>query len=289
MQIHPLAVVSPFAQLGQGVSIGPYCVIEPDVTIGDSCQISARVSIKSGTVLGPNNTIAEGTVVGGAPQHLKAPERTGGVVIGTGNVIRENCTIHRALAEGRATRLGNHNLMMVNAHVAHDCAVGNNVVLANNVMLAGHVTVDDRAFISGAVGVHQFCRIGRCAMVGGQAHIIKDVAPYVTIDGASSMVVGLNLLGLRRAGFSDADITQLKQAYRLIYRSGLRWTEILEQLETQFATGPASAFHEFFRGTTRGCIHERRMPQRATIRLRRDTSNDKPAADETDHKHRRAA
>jgi UDP-N-acetylglucosamine acyltransferase len=128
-------------------------------------------------------------------------------------------------------------------------------------MLAGHVTVDDRAYVSGAVGVHQFCRIGRQAMVGGQAHVVKDVPPFVTVDGKCTFVVGLNLVGLRRSGMTAADINQLKAAYRLIYRSGLRWTEILERLAQEFATGPAALFHEFFSGGKRGFTPERRLPR----------------------------
>ena len=157
---------------------------------------------------------------------------------------------------------------MVNAHVAHDCHLGNNVIMANNSMLAGHVHVDDRAYISGAAGVHQFCRVGTLAMVGGQAHLVQDVPPYVTVDGLSSLVVGLNKIGLRRAGYNQTAIQELMAAYRMIYRSGLRWAEVLEQLRTQFPTGPAALFYEFLSTTARGIISERRAPPGATIKLR---------------------
>ena len=132
--------------------------------------------------------------------------------------------------------------------------------MANNAMLAGHVHVDDRAYISGAAGVHQFCRVGTFAMVGGQAHLVQDVPPYVTVDGLSSLVVGLNKIGLRRAGYDQATIQGLMAAYRLIYRSGLRWAEILEQLRTRFPTGPAALFYEFLSTTARGIVSERRAP-----------------------------
>jgi UDP-N-acetylglucosamine acyltransferase len=135
-------------------------------------------------------------------------------------------------------------------------------------MLAGHVHVDDRAYLSGAAGVHQFCRVGVLAMVGGQAHLVQDVPPYVTVDGLSSLVVGLNKIGLRRAGYSPSAIQELMAAYRVIYRSGLRWAEILEQLRTLFPTGPAALFYEFLSTTARGIVSERRAPPGATIRLR---------------------
>ncbi|MBL9124571.1 MAG: acyl-ACP--UDP-N-acetylglucosamine O-acyltransferase [Planctomycetaceae bacterium] len=267
MSIHPLAYVSHKAELGRDVEVGPFCVIEEDVVIGDGCQIDARACIKSGTTLGPHNRIHEAAVLGGFPQCLKVPERLGRLVIGAHNTIRENATLHRALHEGQATTVGDHNLLMVNAHIAHDCHIGNNSVFANNVMLAGHVTTGDRVFVSGAVAVHQFCRVGQFAMVGGQAHISRDIPPYVTIDGASSLVVGLNLIGLRRNGFTPDQVAELKAAYRVIYRSGLRWTEVLERLAEQFATGAAAHFLEFFQGGTRGFVPERRTPPSATIKI----------------------
>jgi UDP-N-acetylglucosamine acyltransferase len=156
---------------------------------------------------------------------------------------------------------------MVGVHIAHDCRVGNDTIFANNAMLGGHVTVEDRAYISGNVAVHQFCRIGRLAMLGGLARVIKDVPPYVTIDGQSGCVVGLNSIGLRRNGFTTAEILELKTAYRLIYRSGLKWREIVEQLQTQFNTGPAAAFGEFMNHVTRGIVAERRLPPGAAIKL----------------------
>ena len=187
--------------------------------------------VKSGTTLGEGNTIFEGAVLGGFPQHVRMPERLGRVEIGAHNTIRENCTVHRALHEGTLTRVGSNNLLMVGVHVAHDCTVGDNAIFANNALLGGFVTVGDRAFVSGAVGVHQFCRIGRLAMIGGCARVVQDVPPYVLVDGHSGLIVGLNLVGLRRNGYSAEEISQLKAAYRMIYRSGLRWVEILEQLK----------------------------------------------------------
>ena len=264
MGTHPTAVVSPTAKIGEDVDIGPFCVVEAGVTIGDRCKLASHVVIKQDTTLGPNNQIAEGAVLGGMPQHSNMPENPGGVVIGSGNTIRENATVHRALEEDEATIIGNNNLVMVNTHVAHDCRVGNNTILANTVMLAGHVTVGDRAYLSGAAAVHQFCRIGTLAMVGGQSHITKDVPPYVTVDGLSSLVVGLNQVGLRR----------LKAAYRVIYRSDLTWNEILVRLREEFTEGSPTQFYQFLSTTTRGIVAERRLPPGATIKLRSDMKPD---------------
>lgn len=267
MSIHPLACVSPAANIGRDVQIGPFCLVEADVTIGDGCQLDSRVCIKSGTTLGPQNHVFEGAVLGGLPQSIKIPERLGNLVIGSHNTIRENVTFHRALHSDRSTTVGDHNLFMVNAHIAHDCQIGNHSVFANNVLLAGHVTAEDRVFVSGAVAVHQFCRIGQFAMVGGQAHVTRDIPPFVTVDGASGFVVGLNLIGLRRNGFTVEQIAELKAAYRVIYRSGLRWTEVLERLAATCSAGVAARYLAFFQEGTRGFVPERRTPAKATIKI----------------------
>ena len=235
--------------------------------IGSGCILESHVVIKSGTTLGENCRVFDGAILGGMPQHVHMPEKPGTVVIGSHNAIRENVTIHRALESDHQTVIGDHCLLMANAHVAHDCRLGNNVILTNNAMLAGHVTVADRAYISGAAGVHQFCRVGELAMVGGQAHIVKDVPPFVTVDGQSSYVVGLNQIGLRRAGCDVRAIEQLKAAYRVIYRSGLMWAEILERLKEEFREGLAADFYPFLAATKRGIIPERRLPPGATIKL----------------------
>jgi len=280
VSIHPLAAVSPYAILGHDVKIGPFSVVEPGVEIGDHSTLASRVVVRTGTSLGKGNIVCEGAVLGGMPQHLHMPECPGRVAIGDGNVIRENVTVHRAMEADKLTRIGNGCLLMVGAHVAHDCTVGNNVILTNNSMLGGHVTVADRAFLSGSVAVHQFCRIGTLAMVGGLARVTRDVPPYVTIDGGSTMVVGLNRVGLRRAGFTPQQMVDLKDAYRVIYRSGLPWDEMLDTLQTQFVEGPAANFLTFFLGgNTRGFVQERRTPPGATVRIVRDeqeTATEKP-------------
>jgi UDP-N-acetylglucosamine acyltransferase len=270
VSIHPQAAVSPYAIIGADVKVGPFCVVEAGVVIGDNSTLASRVVVKSGTTLGRANHVFEGAVLGGLPQHIHMPEHPGRLTIGDGNVIRENVTVHRALEADHATTIGHFCLLMVGAHVAHDCKLGSNVILTNNAMLGGHVHIDDRAYVSGGVAVHQFCRIGRLAMVGGLARVRQDVPPFVTIDGGSTMVVGLNRVGLRRAGITPTQVGQLKSAYKLIYRSGLPWDEMLETLEREFNDGPAAEFAAFFRDGQRGFVQERRTPPGATVRLLRD-------------------
>lgn len=256
-QIHPKALVSPEAQIGKDVRIGPFCIVEDDVVIGDGCLLEARVSVKNGTYLGKNNHLFEGAVIGGLPQCVDLDDVNSRVIIGNGNIFRENVTVHRSMKEDDATEIGDDCMMMVNVHIAHDCRIADGVIMANNVMLAGHVSVGARAFISGAVGVHQFCRIGSLAMVGGQSHIVKDVPPFVTVDGLSSEVVGLNNVGLRRAKFSVEDRNTLKAVYRILYGKGMPWSEIVKKIEEEYTSGPGLEMARFLATTTRGITPER--------------------------------
>jgi len=265
--LHSTAVVDPRAEIAPDVTVGPFCVIESDVVIDSGCQLASHVVIKRGTHLGKDNQVAEGTVLGGKPQHLRAGKDVGRLRVGQGNTIRENVTIHCGLKPENVTQVGDRNLIMVNAHIAHDCQVGNDVILANNVMVAGHVTIEDRAYLSGAAGVHQFCRVGQLAMISGQARLTQDVPPFVMVDGGTSHVVGLNRVGLQRNGYSREQVDQLKTAYRLIYRSGLSWKELLEQLQTEFPSGPAAAYYTFFQDVKRGLVRERRGPSTANLRI----------------------
>lgn len=274
MSIHPLAVVSPHAELGNNVRIGPFCVVEAGVVLGDNCHLLGRVTVKSGTVLGKDNVVMEGTVLGGMPQHIHMPEHPGTTEIGDGNVFRENVTVHRALTAGNSTRIGNCCLFMVGTHAAHDCVVHDNVVLTNNTMLGGHVEVGQRAYLGGGAAVHQFCRIGRLAMVGGLARVTQDVPPFVMLDGDTAMIVGLNRVGLRRAGFTTSEMLDIKSAYRVIYRSGMMWQELLDTLRLEFVSGPASEFLPFFLDGKRGFVQERRTPPGAIVRLRHADADD---------------
>lgn len=273
MTIHPAAVVSPRATIHSNVEIGPFAIIEADAVIGQGCRIAGRTSIKSNTILGRDVVVGEGSVLGGMPQHISPPENAGRVIVGERTVIRENCTIHRAMNASGETRIGADCLLMVGAHVAHDCCVGNRVILTNNVLLGGHVQVGDRAVLGGAVAVHQHCRVGRLAMIGGCARVVQDVPPFVLTDGEGGMIVGLNRIGIRRSGMDPAEAAQLKAAYRLIYRQGLPFDEIIALLEQEFPVGPASEFAAFFKSGRRGFVQERRSPPKVAIRLH-------PAADE---------
>ena len=276
MKIHPTAYVSPEAKIGANVEIGPFSIVESGAILADDCRLLAHVSIKSDTVLGNSTTVGEGAVLGGLPQHKSIPTEPGTVAIGARNVIREHVTIHRAMHAGQETLVGDDCLLMVGAHVAHDCRVGNQVLLTNGVMLGGHVQVGDRACLGGNAAVHQFCRIGRLAMVGGCTKVVQDVPPFVLIDGPASMIVGLNRIGLRRAGFDRNDIAQLKAAYRLIYRQGLMFDAMVAALEQQFPIGVAAEFATFFQSGERGFVQERRSPPRVTLKIH-------PALDEIDY------
>lgn len=258
MKIHPTAIVSPEARIASDVEIGPFSVVESGVVIESGCSLASRVTVKSGVYLGENNTVCEGVVLGGKPQHIHLSEECGGVKIGRNNIIRENSTVHCAMYPEKYTLVGDNNFLMVNAHVAHDCVVGNHVILTNNAMLGGHVRVEDRANVSGGVAVHQFCRIGMFAMVGGLSHIVQDVPPFVTVDGGTSLVVGINSIGLRRAGISNDEIRSIREAYRVLYEELRPLSEVVKTLRQRFTTGLASHYAEFLIGSKRGFIQDRR-------------------------------
>jgi len=268
VNIHPLAAVSPDARLGTGVTVGAFATIEAGAELGDFCTIHPGVVIKSGVRAGSHNEFCEHAVIGGAPQHAGRPQQIGTVVIGDHNVFREYVTIHRALKPGTATIVGDSNYVMASVHFGHDVVIGNNCICANGALLGGHVTVQDRAFVSGAVAVHQFCRIGRLAMVGGHERVVQDVPPYMLVDGQSGCIVGLNIVGLRRSGHTSEEIADLKAAYRVIYRRGLPWKDVLEALRAEFAAGPVAHLLEFLTSGSRGFTQERRAPPSTTLRIR---------------------
>ena len=271
--IHPAAIVDPQAEIANDVEIGPFCVVESGARIDSGCRLVANVIVRSGTTLGPESIVYEGAVLGGLPQHSNLTTSPGRVIIGARNIIREHATVHRAMHEENDTCIGDDCLLMVGAHVAHDCHVGNHVILTNGAMLGGHVEVGDRACLGGNSAVHQFCRIGRLAMVGGCTKVVQDIPPFVLTDGATALIVGLNKVGLRRAGMSREEILDLKAAYRLIYRQGLTFQETIEALQDQFTVGVATEFAEFFQGGERGFVQERRSPPRVALRVH-------PAVDE---------
>ena len=230
MSIHPTAIISEDARLGASVRVGPYAVIEQGTSIGEGTEIRAHAVIKRYTTLDEANVIHEGAVIGGEPQDLAFKDCESYLRIGARCSIREGATLHRGTEPGSATVIGSDCFIMAYAHVAHNCRLGDRVILANNVALAGHVEIDDQAFISGGVVVHQFCRIGRLAMIGGNSKIVQDCLPFVITDGVPGRACGLNIVGLRRAGFKSSEIQKLKDAYRVLLRSGLVLEEALARL-----------------------------------------------------------
>lgn len=257
MSIHPTAVIAADARLGANVRIGPYAVIEEDVVLGDDCEIAAHAVIKRHTRLGARNRIAEHAVIGGDPQDFKfKPDCISYTEIGDDNWLREGVTLHRGSREGSVTRLGNGCFLMAYSHVAHDCAVGNQVVMANTAGIAGEVVVHDRAFISAAVTVHQFCRIGRNAMIGLSSKVVQDALPFCITDGNPGRARGLNLVGLKRNGFAREDIAALKEAYRLLYQR----MPLGEALARIRAMGKAATTElaDFIEASKRGFAHPTR-------------------------------
>jgi UDP-N-acetylglucosamine acyltransferase len=230
MNIHPASIIEEGASIGAQVSIGPFAVIERETRIGDKSEVRAHAVIKRFTTLGPSNIVYEGAVLGGEPQDLGFQECESYARLGAGNRLREGVTVHRGTEPGSSTIVGSDCFIMACSHVAHNCLLGDRVIIANNVALAGHVEIEDQAFISGGVVVHQFCRIGRLAMIGGNSKIVQDCLPFVVTDGVPGRACGLNLVGLRRAGFKAGDIQNLKKAYRLLLRSGLRLDDALSEM-----------------------------------------------------------
>ncbi|NPB04565.1 MAG: acyl-ACP--UDP-N-acetylglucosamine O-acyltransferase [Thermotogae bacterium] len=255
MKVHPTAIFEGRVELDEGVEIGPYVFISGNVRIGKNTRIGAYVHITGKVKIGANNRIHHSVSIGDPPQDAAYGGEDTEVVIGDHNTIREFVTIHRATGEGSRTVLGDGNFLMAYVHIAHNCEVADGVVIANAAQLAGHVRVERRAFVSGVLGIHQWARVGEFAMVGGMTRLNRDAPPYFTTVGYDPLVVGLNLVGLRRAGFTKDEISNLKEAYDLIYRSDLPLEKALEELKRKFPDDPhISHLVEFFRTTLRGVI-----------------------------------
>lgn len=264
MTIHPTSVIYPGAKPGESVSIGPYTLIERDVEIGERNEIRGHVVIKQFTTLGPANIVHEGAVLGGEPQDIGFTGCTSHLRIGSNNRIREGVTMHRGAQPQSATIVGSNCFIMANAHIAHNCRLGDGVIMANNVALAGYVEIEDQAFISGGVVVHQFCRIGRLAMIGGNSKIVQDCLPFVITDGVPGRARGLNVVGLRRAGFKASDIQKLKEGYRLLLRSGLSLEDALQRL-ADLSDPLLDHLIGFVGGSARGFCHEDNKVQRGKV------------------------
>ncbi len=233
MKVHKTALVHPDAIIGDNVEVGPFSIIGKDVKIGKGTVIESNVLIDGDTELGEDCHVYTGAVIGVPPQDLKYRGEKTKVVIGKNNVIREYVTINRGTAGVGETRLGDNNLLMAYAHVAHDCVIGSYVVLANNATLAGHVIVEDRAVIGGMTPIHQFCRIGTYAILGGGSRTNKDVPPYCKAAGSPIRMYGLNSVALERNNFSLDVRNQLKKAYKIVFRSKLNTTQALAQLKKE--------------------------------------------------------
>jgi UDP-N-acetylglucosamine acyltransferase len=229
--IHPTAIIHPQAELDPTVKVGPSSVIENKVKIGANTEIFPHVIISGPTEIGQNNRIFPGAVIGLEPQDLKYQGADSSLKIGNNNIIRECVTINRATAEDEVTLIGDNNLLMAYVHVAHNCAIENNVIIANNVALAGHVRIESKAVIGGVLGVHQFVQIGTMAMLGGMSRIDRDVPPFMLVEGNPSLVRSLNLIGLKRAGLTTEDFSLLKKAFHLLYLEKIPFTKAIEQLK----------------------------------------------------------
>ncbi|MEB3237262.1 MAG: acyl-ACP--UDP-N-acetylglucosamine O-acyltransferase [Candidatus Sericytochromatia bacterium] len=257
IELHPTAVVHPSARLADGVVVGPYAVIGEDVQIGARTTVGPHVVIEPHTTLGDDCRIFPGAVLGAVPQDLKFDGERTRCIIGDRNTIRECVTINRGTAASGETRVGHDNLLMAYVHVAHDCVVGNGIVLANAATLAGHVTVGDGAVVGGLVGVHQFCRIGALAMIGAMSRIVQDVPPYALAEGSPPRVSGTNVIGLRRAGVAAEVRTALKEAYRILYRQRLNVGQAVAAIEAEPALMEQAEVRHlvaFVKGGTRGLV-----------------------------------
>lgn len=255
--VHPTAVIHPKTRIRHGVSVGPYAVIEEDVEIGEGSEIMTRVYIGAGTKIGRNNTIHTGAAIGGSAQHRTA-EQGGRLVIGDRNVLREYVTVHRSYLKDSATVIGDDNYLMAFSHIGHDCRVENHVTVANATLIGGHVLLEQNCIISALIAVHQFCRIGRYALLGARASITKDLPPYMLVDNNDETVGSINLVGLKKANFSESAKHDIKKAYRLLYLSDLSQAEALVAIEKACPSPETAYLVDFIRKSKRGILPHRR-------------------------------
>ena len=259
MTIHPTAVIDPGAELDSSANIGPYVIIGKGVRLGPDTEIEAHTVVSGPTLIGAGNRIGSFANIGAAPQDLSYRGEETTLTIGDGNLIREYVSIHRGSVKGGgATVIGDHNMLMAYTHIAHDCRIGNHVIMANAATLSGHVVVEDRANLGGFVGVHQFTRIGRFFYIGGMSGLTKDVPPFTIVAGTRNRmrVSGINRIGLKRNGFSAEDIKKLHGAFKIIFlEDGLLLQEALDKTLAQFPDSPpVFELVEFIRKSERGII-----------------------------------
>jgi UDP-N-acetylglucosamine acyltransferase len=258
---HPTAVVSPEAELADGVEIGAFAVVEGDVRIGPGCVIRPHAVLRGPLTMGGDNVVYSGAVLGEMPQHLKYNGEPTGLEIGDHNVFREHVTVHRGTSHSWTTRVGSHNYFMVNSHVAHDCRIGNHCILANGALVGGHCTLEDNVYLSGNCAVHQFVRVGRLALLSGCSATTKDIPPFLMQQNIDT-VVGVNVVGMRRAGISNERITAVRQAFRVLFRQGRVIPAALEVIERQWpAVDVVAELVSFIRRSNRGInpVRDRRL------------------------------
>ena len=253
-QLHPTAVVHPDAQLHDTVSVGPFAVIGPKVRIGAGTSVGAHAVIEGRTTIGERNRLFQFAALGAAPQDLKYRGEDTELVLGDDNIVREFATLHIGTeGGGGVTRVGSKSVFMANSHVAHDCHVGNGVILGNGSALAGHVEVHDGVIISGLAAVHQFTRLGRNAFISGGSMVVMDVPPYCTAQGDRAELAGINSVGLARHGYTEAQLARIKDAYRILFRAKLPLAEALAQLQAEHGGNPEiDLFIDFVKSSKRG-------------------------------------
>ncbi|MBC3764881.1 acyl-ACP--UDP-N-acetylglucosamine O-acyltransferase [Neptunicella marina] len=256
MSVHPTAIIDPSASLGENVEVGPFTIIGANVVIGDNCKIESHVVIKGPSQIGRDNHIFQFCSIGEDCQDKKYAGEPTRLVIGDNNVFREGCTVHRGTIQDQSlTQIGSHNLFMADAHVAHDCVIGDNNIFANNATLAGHVHVGDWVIIGGMTGVHQFCHIGSHSFCAAGCLLVKDLPPYVMAGGADMSTFGINSEGLKRRGFDSATISQIRRAYKVVYRQGHKVDEAVSILNDMANdTPPIKILADFIQHSARGIL-----------------------------------
>jgi UDP-N-acetylglucosamine acyltransferase len=254
--VAPSARVHADAAIGPGTRIGDFCVIESDVCIGRDCVLEPYVYVKRWTTLGERNIVSSGTVLGTDPLDKNFTGERSYLRIGNGNIIREHYTVSRGTEPESVTEIGDDNYIMTSGHIAHNCKIGNETIICSCALVAGYVEVEDQAFISGGVVIHQFSKIGRLAMIGGNTRVNSDVPPFFLYSGFNVAAKGVNVVGLARSGLSTKEIAALKLAYRLLYRSGLKLVDALQRIEAEVAGDEAAHLVKFIRGSQRGICRE---------------------------------
>lgn len=253
MTIHSTAIVSKDAVIGNNVEIGPYAVIGANVTIGDGCKIGAHAVIEGETIIGKNNVFYPFVSIGLDPQDVKYKGENTKLVIGDNNKIREFCSIHRGTVAAGETRIGDNNLFLAYGHIAHDCKVGNNCIFSNNATLAGHVEVEDYVIIGGLTPIHQFVKVGSHVMIGGASAVNQDIVPFVIAEGNKAKTHGVNMVGLKRRGFTDEDIEIIKDGYKIVFRSKMMLSTALSELKAKYPDNEhINYFIEFINKSERG-------------------------------------